>query len=286
VRLLQIIVSSSLVLLALAGCGAQKGLSPDQQARLAAGTRVDIGEVSLYIQCRGTGSPTIVLEAGLHGDSSSWLQVAPPLSRRTRVCGYDRAAMGRSGKFENYRGPGSERVVSSEDVARNLHLLLEKARVPGPYLLVAHSLGGWFVRSYQVEYPGEVAGMVLIDAVDIDAEMYTNIPGLFQIAPGVNMLLSLSRAHQRKARFGSMPLAVLEAGLGSDLFWRAGQESQARSSSNSILATALRSDHGIIWNQAPLAIHVIEQVLEAVRSGRPMACDGSDRTLGGRCRTF
>jgi pimeloyl-ACP methyl ester carboxylesterase len=44
------------------------------------------------------------------------------------------------------------------------HDLLATARVPGPYVLVGHSIGGLFTLLYSRTYPEQVAGMVLVDA--------------------------------------------------------------------------------------------------------------------------
>jgi pimeloyl-ACP methyl ester carboxylesterase len=60
------------------------------------GNRVDIGGRALFISCTGTGSPTVVLEAGSGSASNTWFSVQPEVARFTRVCSYDRAGLGRS----------------------------------------------------------------------------------------------------------------------------------------------------------------------------------------------
>jgi pimeloyl-ACP methyl ester carboxylesterase len=49
-----------------------------------------------------------------------------------------------------------------------LHTLLSTAQVPGPYVLVGHSFGGFLVRLYAARYPQEVAGLVLVDSAHED----------------------------------------------------------------------------------------------------------------------
>ena len=62
---------------------------------------VDIGGRSLYLECRGQGSPTVILEAGAGGRADVWSRdleepegtrtmVLPGVAAFTRVCAYDR----------------------------------------------------------------------------------------------------------------------------------------------------------------------------------------------------
>jgi pimeloyl-ACP methyl ester carboxylesterase len=122
------------------------------------GRKVSIGDRALWLACSGTGAPTVILEAGHTDSSATWAQVQPRIAEFTRVCSYDRAGRGRS-------DPAAGAARRGSDVVRDLHLLLQAAGESGPYILVGHSLGGAFVRLYASAYPGEVAGIVLIDAV-------------------------------------------------------------------------------------------------------------------------
>ena len=72
---------------------ARHGLPPPY---LPQGQRFDIGERSLYLDCRGSGSPTVVLEAGSGSDSATWSAVHDAIASTTRTCAYDRAGRGRS----------------------------------------------------------------------------------------------------------------------------------------------------------------------------------------------
>ncbi|MFN8377485.1 MAG: alpha/beta hydrolase [Anaerolineae bacterium] len=129
----------------------------DARAYPPPGQMVDIGGYRMHINCTGTGSPTVVIDAGLGAWSLEWSEVQAEAAKTTRVCTYDRAGMGYS-----EAGPLPR---NAEQFASELHTLLERASVEGPYLLVGHSLGGLSVRVFVQRYPTEVAGVVLIDSM-------------------------------------------------------------------------------------------------------------------------
>ncbi len=121
---------------------------------------VDIGGRKLLMAVRGSGSPTIVIEAGMGEppiESGSWNAVVEELSKSNRVVLYDRAGLGRS-------DPAPKLPRTSAEVAADLDALLAKAAIPGPYLLVGHSYGGLHLRMFASRFPDKVAGMVLVDA--------------------------------------------------------------------------------------------------------------------------
>lgn len=114
------------------------------------------GNLSLNIDCRGQGSPTVILDSGLGVPGVGWDAVQTGAAKFTRVCFYDRAGYGWS--------DGTTLPRTSTEIAKELHALLEAANENGPYVLVGHSFGGYNVRVYNGQYPNEVAGMVLVDA--------------------------------------------------------------------------------------------------------------------------
>ncbi|MBZ0296633.1 MAG: alpha/beta hydrolase, partial [Anaerolineae bacterium] len=122
----------------------------DIQAYPPLGQMVDVGGYRLHINCTGAGSPTVVIEAGLGGWSLPWNAVQEEVAKTTRVCTYDRAGMGYSEATPLSR--------TAQQFAYELHTLLERANVEGPYVLVGHSLGGLTVRIFAHDYPTEVAG--------------------------------------------------------------------------------------------------------------------------------
>ncbi len=146
-------------LLALAVAGAIYQAIATERAERAyppPGEMVDVGGYSLHINCVGQGSPTVVLDAGSGGFSAQWVRVQREVSGTTRVCAYDRAGMGWS---EMGPDPRDAKQISSE-----LYTLLKGANIEGPYVLVGHSFGGLYVRTYAARYPDEVAGVVLVDS--------------------------------------------------------------------------------------------------------------------------
>ena len=130
----------------------------DIQAYPPLGQMVDVGGYRLHINCTGTGSPTVVIDAGLGGWSLTWNSVQEEVAKTTRVCTYDRAGMGYS--------EASPLPRTAEQFAYELHTLLERANIAGPYVLVGHSLGGLTVRIFVHDYPTEVAGVVLIESMN------------------------------------------------------------------------------------------------------------------------
>lgn len=145
---------------------------------------VDIGGRSLYLECRGEGSPTVVLESGAGGRADVWSRdltrpagertmVQQGVSEFTRVCSYDRpGTIGTVNPDLDPEGPEffpsrSDPVPqprTSQDVMADVHALLTAAQVPGPYVLVGHSAGGLSQRLFAGTYPDDVVGMVLIDS--------------------------------------------------------------------------------------------------------------------------
>jgi pimeloyl-ACP methyl ester carboxylesterase len=123
------------------------------------GRLVDVGGWKLHLSCTGTADaarPTVILEAGVGDFSVEWSLVQPLVAGFARVCSYDRAGDGWS---ELGPHPRTFRQIVYE-----LHQLLAAAGERPPFVLVGHSYGGWLVRLYQQTHPGDVAGMVLVDA--------------------------------------------------------------------------------------------------------------------------
>ncbi|HET8898565.1 MAG TPA: alpha/beta hydrolase [Rhodanobacteraceae bacterium] len=117
---------------------------------------VDVGHgrrMNLY--CLGTGSPTVILDAGMGDSTISWALVQPSIARKTRVCSYDRAGLGFS--------DGSDRPSTASNIADDLHTLLRAAHIAPPYVLVGHSAAGLYIRVYADRYRDEVVGMVSVE---------------------------------------------------------------------------------------------------------------------------
>lgn len=129
----------------------------DAKAYPPPGQLVDIGGYRLHINCTGSGSPTVVIDAGWGDWSTTWGFVQPEVAKTTQVCTYDRAGMGWS-----EAGPLPR---DAAQFAKELHTLLQNAHIPEPYVMAGHSLGGLPVRVFTDMYPSEIAGVVLIDSM-------------------------------------------------------------------------------------------------------------------------
>ena len=119
------------------------------------GRMVPVGDYSLQLYCAGAGNPTVIVEPGMGVDWVGWRFVIGGLTPFQRVCVYDRAGYGWSD-----RGPKPRTALRE---AEELHALLSNSRVPGPYILAAHSFGGYIARIYASRYRQALAGVVLVE---------------------------------------------------------------------------------------------------------------------------
>lgn len=169
------------VVLAIAGATYQSiSGALDQRNYPPPGTLVDVGGYRLHLLCMGEGSPTVILDAANQGTVSNWIWIQPALAETTRVCAYDRAGLG-----------WSDLSPEPQDTPQNseaLHTLLTNAKVPGPYVLVGHSLGALYVRMYADMYPADVAGMVLIEGTLPDGLKALGLPDVMPGAPDAGFM--------------------------------------------------------------------------------------------------
>lgn len=151
----------------------------------------------LNLYCTGSGMPTVVLEAG-HGDGlTTWARIQPAISRRTRVCSYDRAGFGFS---DPPHKPGT-----IQQAVDDLHALLSKAHARPPFVMVGHSMGGMIVRLYAAEHLDDVSGLVLVDPTnEHQAEGYNRVDG--------RTYADWDRANRRSFRDAERCVAAAEAG--------------------------------------------------------------------------
>ncbi len=121
------------------------------------GELVNIGGFRLHLNCNGQGTPTVVMDAGGGAPSITWGLVPSEIAKFTRVCTYDRAGLG-------WSDPNPRISRTSQQSVDELHLLLTKAGINPPYILVGHSLGGVNMRLYASQHPEDVVGLVLVDS--------------------------------------------------------------------------------------------------------------------------
>jgi pimeloyl-ACP methyl ester carboxylesterase len=119
------------------------------------GRLVDLGGRSLHLHCTGSGTPAVIVENGNGGFAVDWALVQPEVAKFTQICTYDRA-----GYAWSDRGPTRGTVEQTMD---DLHLMLRKAGIRPPYVLVGASIGGIYTRAFQRRFPEEVVGLVLDD---------------------------------------------------------------------------------------------------------------------------
>jgi hypothetical protein len=234
--------------------------------------RVDVGGYRLAITCRGTGTPTVILESGFGTPGSAWQLVQPRIATTTRVCVYDRAGLGGS---EPRRPPGP---VPASRVVEDLHKLLAGAGIQPPYILGGWSFGAFFVRFYTKRYPDEVLGLVSVDGTP--AGMPPGRPDI-DLVEGGNEAFYMAAADAEVAAspgLGARPLVVLtrgrqEAPADQEALWLRLQKEVALLSTSSILVRANGSGHAI-QEQAPgLTTEAFRQVIAAVRARTPLpAC--------------
>jgi pimeloyl-ACP methyl ester carboxylesterase len=178
----------------------------DRSTTAMPGHLVDVGGRRLYVHCSGSGSPTVVLVSGLAETSVYWGGwIAPAVAQKTTVCAYDRAGQG-----------WSDPPASPQDgvaVATDLHTLLDRAQIPGPYVVVGHSTGGVYARIFAARYPDQVTGMVLLDSQPNEALTggLPDFPSQYSIIRRATALFpSLARlgVFQLVNRFAADPLPV------------------------------------------------------------------------------
>lgn len=139
------------------------------------GLLVDIGGRKLHVDCRGVGSPTVILESGLDTNGSlAWEKIQDPISNLTRTCSYDRAGV-------MWSDPKAE-PQDADGVAQDLHAALTAMGIGGPLVLVCHSLGGPYVMNYTKKFGDEVKGLVFVDCSHPD--QLTKL-GVDKLAKGV-----------------------------------------------------------------------------------------------------
>ncbi len=138
----------------------------DQKPFPAPGKLYDAGGHLLHLNIKGTGNPAVIFENGSGDFSFIWDLVQPAISKITTTVSYDRAGYAWSDE-----GPFPR---SGKQIAYELHTALHNAGIKEPYILVGQSFGGFLVRTFARYYRNEVAGLVLVDALNEDEKININ----------------------------------------------------------------------------------------------------------------
>lgn len=253
---------------------------------------IDIGTHKLDVLRAGTGTPTIVFEAGLGDDGlDDWKRVWPAVAEMSSVVVYSRSGNGRS-----QLGPGDH---SARTCATELHALLTHLSLKPPYLLVGRSYGGILVRLYTSLYPNEVAGMVLVDATHeqqvrrwgmidsaypaafrtyFDSVLKTLQPGADAAETRETMRIQAAGEVEGMRPLPDMPLAVLTSmrvdptaryvngtARGHEA-WREMHDEWFRRSTNAIHIVTTKSGHAIQDQEPDLVVQAIRFVLDRVHA--------------------
>jgi pimeloyl-ACP methyl ester carboxylesterase len=247
---------------------------------------VDVGGRRLYLECAGTGTPTIILESGLGESQQAWGLVKPALAASTRVCAYDRANTGLSDPAPKPRTSGQ--------IVDDLNALLNAAGVEPPYLLVGWSFGGANVRLFAKRRPTDVAGIVLVDSVhedqirrwlaplppfgampEVDRQAYVNARTMLGNIEGIDFSASLHELVVNPMPLPDVPLVVLAHGRpifapshlsvvpDAEQQWRDMQYDLAHQITGGTLFVADQSGHAIQRDQPELVIEAVHMVLAA-----------------------
>jgi len=259
----------------------------------------------LFLECRGKGTPTVVLEAGFRNRADVWSTLAAPgqtvtvfgaLARDTRVCAYDRPGTVSADLSARSRSDPVRMPRATGALVADLRSLLRAARLRPPYVLVGHSTGGLVVRQYTSTRPRRVAGLVLVDA--IPETMATSLPTSSWNAYNANYLtappppladyadleyIDFRESFAQMRRVGvrpprRIPFIVLSKGqpfgipgrLGGqvDAAWARGGRYLASLQPGTPRIVARDSGHYIMLEDPKLVIDSVRRVIRAVRAGR------------------
>ena len=165
------------------------GCAPESNPSAPDARMVDAGGHRLEMVFQGGGAPAVVFDAGMIGGMQNWSMVRDSVALHTQTVIFERAGFGNSEE-----GPSPR---TAQQLAAELHTALENAGIGFPVVLVGHSAGGLFSRVFAARYPGDIAGLVLVDASTEEVYDYMRnsdpdrwdgyvdeVRGLYEMPPG------------------------------------------------------------------------------------------------------
>ena len=153
------------IALILSSCLTGKSQTPIKSRPLPLGTLVDVGGYRVHLYCLGQGSPTVMIVGAAF--SFDWALVQPEVAKFTRVCTFDPSGTAWSDPFKTATAPNCNQRVDE------IHQLIMKAPVDGPYVLVGYSVGAQWARLYAARYSNNIVGMVIVDHAFIPGQGHT-----------------------------------------------------------------------------------------------------------------
>jgi hypothetical protein len=222
--------------------------------------KVDVGGYKLAIECSGRGTPTVVLDSGFDTPRSAWYWVVPKLRQTTRVCSYDRAGLGQSQDRSASITPTTAQVMTE------LHTLLQRAKLPPPYVLGGWSIGGFDIRYFQHRYPNEVRGLVTVDGTP--PWFALNFPDPLTGSFETMYIHAAGQELEPPATLGALPVIDLTHGFPTpvgETEWVREQKRFTSSSTNSLFVRARGSGHGIPEENPGLVAYSLKLVVKSVR---------------------
>jgi hypothetical protein len=182
--------------------------------------------------------------------------------------------------------------VGGTDLAVELHTLLRRSGVGGPYVPVGHSFGGAVAQLFADRYASEVNGVVLVDPVPAT---FLSVPRsrLHRIAGEARVERVLARGAREgdtvvdierlgkqllaAGGLGELPLILLTRGLkppestpAFEQLWTELQRQEAQLSPNAVHVIAARSGHGIQRDQPMLVTRAIRELVTNTRAGNSL----------------
>ncbi|MDM5248130.1 alpha/beta hydrolase [Lysinibacillus sp. G4S2] len=242
-----------------------------------AGKKLAIGGIELYYELIGEHheGPPLVFDSGYGVTLENWNSIKDEVSKFSRMFIYDRAGIGKSEM--------DDRPRHSRQSVENLRILLKKADVKPPYVLVGHSLGGLNIRLFASTYPEEVAGVVLLDSSHEDQNKI--LPSLFakEVQEAYYNQFTLegslheveeSLEQVRNKSFGNIPLIVVTGGLQpfhtkeSMAMWLKFQEELANLSTNKQHIIVEDAGHAIHFDKPDVVISILRDILSRVKNDK------------------